>query len=90
MFEKLSFIEDRFEELSKSISDPEIIADQEKWRSLCKEHSGIEPIVEKYRAYKKANQTVEESKEMLSDTDDKEFREMIEMEIKSKYVEEKN
>ncbi|MBR2500524.1 MAG: peptide chain release factor 1 [Clostridia bacterium] len=82
MFDKLSFIEDRFNELSKSISDPLVIADQEKWRKLCKEHSDIEPIVEKYRAYKNANQTLIDSKEMLQETDDKDFREMIEAEIK--------
>ncbi|MBR2500218.1 MAG: PCRF domain-containing protein, partial [Clostridia bacterium] len=63
MFDKLSFIEDRFNELSKNISDPEVIQDQEKWRKLCKEHSDIEPIVEKYRAYKNANQTLIDSKE---------------------------
>ena len=82
MFDKLSFIEDRFNELSKNISDPEVIQDQEKWRKLCKEHSDIEPIVEKYRAYKNANQTLIDSKEMLQETDDKDFREMIEAEIK--------
>ena len=82
MFEKLSFIEDRFEELSAKISDPEIIADQEKWRGLCKEHSDMQPIVDTYRAYKKATETLSESKEMLAETDDKEFREMIELEIK--------
>ena len=29
MFEKLSFLEEQFEELAKKISDPEVIADQE-------------------------------------------------------------
>lgn len=53
MFEKLTFIEERYEELSKKISDPEVIADNEAWRKLCKEHSDITPIVEKYREYKR-------------------------------------
>lgn len=35
MFEKLSFLEEQFEELAKKISDPEVIADQETWRKLC-------------------------------------------------------
>ena len=52
MFDKLSFIETRHAELSEKISDPEVIADQETWRKLCKEHSDISPIVDKYKEYK--------------------------------------
>ena len=37
MFEKLSFIEERYRELTEQVSDPEVIADQEKFRKLCKE-----------------------------------------------------
>ncbi len=82
MFDKLSFIEDRFAELEKKISDPEIIADQELWRKLCKEHSDITPIVEKYREYKALNDNIEEAKEMLADASlDKDDKSMIEEEI---------
>ena len=81
MFDKLSFIEERFTLLAEKISDPEVIADQETWRKLCKEHSDITPIVEKYREYKQAKETVEEAKELLGDTQDKDFRSMLEDEI---------
>lgn len=82
MFDKLSFIEDRFAELEHKISDPNVIADQEQWRKLCKEHSDITPIVEKYREYKLLNENIEEAKEMLADSSlDKEEKSMIEDEI---------
>ncbi len=81
MFEKLSFIEERFTDLAEKISDPDVIADQETWRKLCKEHSDITPIVEKYREYKQAKETVEEAKELLGETQDKDFRSMLEDEI---------
>jgi len=82
MFDKLSFIEDRFAELEHKISDPEVIADQDLWRKLCKEHSDITPIVEKYREYKALNENIEEAKEMLADSSlDKEEKSMIEDEI---------
>lgn len=81
MFEKLAFIEDRYEDLSKKISDPAVIADNETWRGYCKEQSDITPIVEKYREYKQAKQTIEEGREMLSETDDGEMEEMIRLEI---------
>ncbi len=82
MFDKLSFIEDRFAELEQKISDPEVISDQELWRKLCKEHSDITPIVEKYREYKALGENIEEAKELLADSSlDKDDKAMIEEEI---------
>ena len=81
MFEKLAFIEERYEELSQKISDPEIIADQAKWRKLCKENSDITPIVEKYREYKTCKTAIDEAKEMLEENNDKDFEEMLLLEI---------
>ena len=78
MFDKLSFIENQFEELAQKISDPEVIADQETWRKLCKEHSDLTPIVEKYREYKANRETIEEARAMMDDPEtDKEFKEML-------------
>ncbi len=81
MFEKLAFIEEKYEELSQKISDPEIIADQNQWRKLCKESSDITPIVEKYREYKEAVKAIDEAKEMLNDNPEKDFEEMLLSEI---------
>lgn len=81
MFEKLSFIEERHEELSQKISDPDVIADQETWRKLCKEHSDMTPIVDKYREYKKAKETIEEAELLLETETDKDFKEMLQSEI---------
>ncbi len=81
MFEKLAFIEEKYEELSQKISDPEIIADQNQWRKLCKESSDITPIVEKYREYKDAVKAIDEAKEMLRDNPEKDFEEMLLSEI---------
>ena len=54
MFEKLSFIEDRYDELSKKIADPDVISDQAVFAKLCKEQSDISPIEEK-PGYKEIN-----------------------------------
>ena len=84
MFEKLSFIENQFEELAQKISDPEVIADQEIWRKLCKEHSDLTPIVDKYREYKMNKETIEDAKMMMDDPEtDKEFKEMLVEETKA-------
>ena len=78
MFQKLEDVEKRYVELTKKISDPEVIADQAEWQKLMKEHSSIEEIVQKYRKYKKVKQQIEEAKEMLND---KELKELAEQEI---------
>ena len=78
MFEKLEDVEKRFEEVSKKISDPEVIARQSEWQKLMKEHAAMVDVVEKYREYKKANKYLEQAKEMLND---KELKELAEMEI---------
>ncbi|MBO7209011.1 MAG: peptide chain release factor 1 [Clostridia bacterium] len=80
MFDKLSFLQQRYEELSAQISDPEVIADQNKFRELCKEHSDITPIVEKYNMYQSAKNQLEESKEMLGENLDKDFKELVQAE----------
>jgi len=81
MFNKLAFIEKRYEELSEKISDPQIIADQNRWRKLCKENSDITPIVEKYREYKKSKETIDEALQMLEENPDKDFEELLRSEI---------
>lgn len=81
MFDKLSFIEEKFNELEKKISDPEVIANQDMWRKLCKEHSDIAPIVEKYRAYKAVKDNIEDAKEMIASGVDKDEKDMLEEEI---------
>ena len=80
MFDKLSFIKQRYDELSKAISDPEVIADQSKFSKLCKEHSDITPIVEKYNQYTEAKEQMADALEMIEESDDKEFREMAQLE----------
>ena len=83
MLEKLSFREDRYDELSKKIADPDVISDQAVFAKLCKEQSDISPIVEKYREFKALNETIQENEELISDSEtDKELKELAEEEIK--------
>ncbi len=75
MFEKLEAVEKRYEELTKIISDPEVIANQSEWQKAMKEHAGIEDIVIKFREYKKVKQAMEEAEELMQDADMKELAE---------------
>ena len=84
MFENLEEIEVKYEDLTRKISDPEVISNQEEWRKMMKEHSDIEPIVLKYREYKTVKKNFEDFKEMLNDPDMKDLAEVEMLESKEK------
>ena len=84
MFKNLEEIEVKYEDLTRKISDPEVISNQEEWRKMMKEHSDIEPIVLKYREYKTVKKNFEDSKEMLNDPDMKDLAEVEMLESKEK------
>ena len=83
MFEKLESIKKRYEELSAEISKSEVIANQELWRKLMKEHADLEEIVSAYEAYLSMQEELPELREMLKTADDAELREMAQEEITS-------
>lgn len=82
MLERLNFIENKYEELSRKISDPSVMADQKEWQKLCKEHADLETIVNRYKEYKKTVSDIESNKEMLNEDIEKELRELAQEEIR--------
>jgi peptide chain release factor 1 len=80
MLDKLQVLEDKYEQLTKSISDPEVIADQSEWRNLVKAHADLEDVVTVFKEYKKAKSSLEEVREMLNEKIEDDFREMAELE----------
>ncbi len=80
MFNKLEFVLEKYEELSMKVSDPEIINNQPLWQKHIKEMGEMEPIVNKYKEYKAAKESMAEAKDML-DMGDEELRELAKMEI---------
>ena len=82
MYDKLDFIQSKYEELSMKVSDPAVIADQSKWQGYAKEIGEIEPIVHKYVEYKKVVESIADDKEILGDkSSDEEIRELARMEL---------
>ena len=80
MFDKLDFILEKYEELSMKVSDPDVINNQPLWQKYIKEMGEMEPIVNKYKEYKKAKEEISEAKEML-DSGDEELKELAKMEL---------
>ena len=81
MFDRLLEIENKYENLADQINDPDIISNQTEWRKLMKEYSDMTPIVEKYREYRAAKESIEESLMMLEEKLDDEFRELVKEEL---------
>ena len=83
MFDKLEDLLIRFEEIMGELNEPDVTANQERFRALMKEQSDLTPIVEAYREYKKCNQDIEDSLMMLDEENDPDMREMLKEELNS-------
>ena len=82
MFKKLDFILEKYEELSMTVSDPEVIANQSLWQKKIKEMGEMEPIVTKYKEYKKVQEDLAATEEMLNELgSDDEMRDMAKEEL---------
>lgn len=82
MLDKLAGIEERFEKINEQLCLPETVSDQEKYPKLMKELRSLTPVVEKYREYKKYDETLKESKELLDAGGlDKDFKELVQEEL---------
>ena len=81
MFEKLGSVVEKYEELTRIVADPAVIADQQTWQKHMKEMGEMEPIVEKYKSYKKAEEDYAFAKALLEEESDEEMREMAKAEL---------
>ena len=81
MFEKLALMEQKYEEISTKLSEPDIVSDNKLYTQLMREFKNMTPIIEKFREYKKAQAAFDEAKELLDAGGlDKDFKEMAQAE----------
>ena len=81
MFDKLEDILIHFEEIMQELNEPNVTENQNRFRRLMKEQADLTPIVEAYRAYKKAKQDIEDSLALLDEESDEEMRELAKEEL---------
>ena len=81
MLDKIKKIEEKYKELGITLSDPDVIADYNKFRDLSKQRKAMEETVETYNAYKEAQEAIDEAKEMLHGEQDQTMREFLNNEI---------
>lgn len=83
MYDKLQSLEDKYLELTDQLSNPAVLADQDKFTRYARAHSELTEIVDVYREYKRLKQDITDGKAMLDDGLDSEMRAMVEEEVES-------
>ena len=81
LLDKLSGIKDKYEEISRQISDPAVMSDMKKYVSLNKEYKELEAVVEAGERYRNVVGNLNSAKEILSNEKDEEMRDMAKEEI---------
>ena len=81
MFDKLDDMLIHYEELMHTLGEPDVAQDTKRFAKLMKEQAELAPIVEAYREYKKAKQSIEDSLQLLEEESDEEMRELAKEEL---------
>lgn len=80
MFEKLKIIEDKYEELTKILTDPEILSKPSELQKYSKEQAELQPLVDKIREYNKLLSDIKDAEELLKGGDG-DLRELAQAEL---------
>jgi peptide chain release factor 1 len=81
MFDKLDAIEEKYEDITRQLSDPEVLADQSRYAKLAKQHRDLEEIVERYREFKSLDRGIRETRELLESETDPEMLSLARIEL---------
>jgi len=73
MLEKLEAVSSRYEELCAKSEQPDFYADPQKAAKLLREKNDLEPIVEAFNAYNRAQRDMEDAQELMADPEMKEL-----------------
>jgi Protein chain release factor A len=82
MFDKLQAVADRYDELNELISDPEVIADTQKFMALSKEEGELRETVDKYHQYQDVTKQIKDDDELLREKLDGDMEAMVKDELK--------
>ncbi|NQT05472.1 MAG: peptide chain release factor 1 [Dehalococcoidia bacterium] len=83
MLDRLERIEQRYREIYRQMSQPDIASDLKQLQELAKERAGLEELVTRYRDYKTASESLAETRAMLDDGPDEEMAELVKQEVAS-------
>ncbi len=83
MFQELKNIEEKYHQLTLSLSNPALISDPKKIKEISKERASLEPLIKKYENYQKVKKDIKEAEEILASPDsESELKKLAEAELK--------
>lgn len=82
LLDKLDHLAERHEEVSRLLSDPEVIGKQDRFRVLSQEYAELDPVLATYGAYSAVCATIEQARTLLLDADP-EMRDLARDELKN-------
>ena len=82
IYNKLEGLSERLDEINALLAEPDVIQDQNRFRSLSQEYAQVNPVVNTFKEYQITLSSIEDAKQMLEE-DDPEMKEMAEEEISS-------
>jgi peptide chain release factor 1 len=81
MIDKLEGIRERYNEVAQQITQPEVVSDLKRYKTLSKEYKDLDKIMVQFAAYENVLSNIESAKTVLTTEKDEEFREMAKMEL---------
>ena len=69
MLDKLRGIEERYENITEEMAQPEVIADYQRLQALAKERASLDQVVTLTRALRSAEEQIDEAKQLINDSD---------------------
>lgn len=83
MLSKLDAVAEKYDELTRLLSDPGVASDHQQYQKYSRERSEIEDVVTHYRAYQNVLKQIRDAEEIIQDKQsDSEFRAMADAELK--------
>jgi len=81
MLGRLEKVRERYEEVTRLLSDPAVLSNQQRFRELSKEHSVLTPLIKAYETYRKVKKDLEGLREITESSSDAEMRQMAYAEV---------
>ncbi|WP_276498461.1 peptide chain release factor 1 [Pontibacter litorisediminis] len=81
MLDKLEAINQRFEEVSQLLIQPDVASDMKKFKALNKEYKDLDKIVTEYKKYRNVLSNIDNAKQVIATEKDEDFREMAKEEL---------
>lgn len=81
MLDRLERVRERYDELTRLLSEPDVVSNQERLRELSKEHSDLTPLIKVYNVYRKVHSDLAGLKDITETSSDPEMKQLAYAEL---------